>query len=155
MDVRPGSPLEILYEEQATPLWHSILAYAGDPTVASDSVAEAFAQCASRMGSLRSPKAWVWSTAFKIAAGELKRRNATVPLVDVHTYEMPERAWEVVDALRALPERQRAVLILYYYAGYPTKDISRMLGSTSATVRVHLSQGRKRLRQVLEGDEDA
>jgi DNA-directed RNA polymerase specialized sigma24 family protein len=42
------------------------------------------------------------------------------------------------------------VLVLHYYAGYATKEIAAIIGSSPATVRVHLSQGRKRLGRILE-----
>jgi RNA polymerase sigma factor (sigma-70 family) len=57
---------------------------------------------------------------------------------------------ELLSTLCLLPPRQRAVLILHYYAGYRAREIADILGSTSATVRVHLSQGRRRLRRLLE-----
>jgi RNA polymerase sigma-70 factor (ECF subfamily) len=56
-------------------------------------------------------------------------------------------------ALARLSPSQRAALVLHHYAGYPIKDIARILGSTSASVKVHLSVGRKRLRAMLEEDD--
>ena len=49
-------------------LWRSLLAYAGDPEVASEAAAEAFAQAVRRGEALRDPAAWVWRAAFRIAA---------------------------------------------------------------------------------------
>jgi DNA-directed RNA polymerase specialized sigma24 family protein len=37
------------------------------------------------------------------------------------------------------------------YADRPTKEVAATLGVSMATVRVHLSQGRRRLRALLEG----
>jgi RNA polymerase sigma-70 factor (ECF subfamily) len=56
-------------------------------------------------------------------------------------------------ALRQLSPMQRGALVLHYYAGYPVRDAARILGSTSAAVRVHLSRGRRRLRGLLEEDD--
>ena len=61
---------------------------------------------------------------------------------------------ELLVTLRLLPPRQRAALILHYYGGYKAREIADILGSTAATVRVHLSQGRRRLRRLLEEDDD-
>jgi RNA polymerase sigma factor (sigma-70 family) len=47
------------------------------------------------------------------------------------------------------------VLVLRYYAGYSVREIAEIVGSTAATVRVHLSRGRRRLRDVLEEEDDA
>jgi DNA-directed RNA polymerase specialized sigma24 family protein len=42
--------LERLYREQGDRMWRAVLAFAGDPEVAKDAVAEAFAQALSRVG---------------------------------------------------------------------------------------------------------
>jgi len=56
--------------------------------------------------------------------------------------------------LAKLSPRQRRAIVLYYYAGYTTKEIASMTGSSGATVAVHLHCGRRRLRELLEdGDE--
>jgi len=61
-----------------------------------------------------------------------------------------------MEALGRLSPKQRGAIVLHHYVGYSVKDAAEVLGSTSAAVRVHLSQGRKRLRTLLkEGpDED-
>lgn len=51
------------------------------------------------------------------------------------------------------PQQQRACVVLHYYGGYNTAEISRMVGSTPAAVRMHLTRGRRRLQQLLEGGE--
>ncbi len=155
MDVRSARAFDALYRDQAERLWRAVMAYTGDRTVTDDAVSEAFAQCLRRGEAVRSPRAWLWRAAFRIAAGEMQRRTGQEPLTDRWSYEMPEPALELVSALRSLPERQRAVLVLRYYAGYPVGEIARIVGSSGATVRVHLSRGRKRLRRLLEEGDDA
>jgi RNA polymerase sigma-70 factor (ECF subfamily) len=147
--------LERLYREQGDRLWWSVLAFSGDREVASDAVAEAFAQALRRGEEIRSPERWVWRAAFRIAAGELKDRRRRAPLPDEGSYEMPEPARELVEALARLSPKQRGAVVLHHMGGYPVKEIAAILGSTSAAVKVHLSQGRKRLRELLreEGDD--
>jgi RNA polymerase sigma-70 factor (ECF subfamily) len=60
----------------------------------------------------------------------------------------------LVAGLSRLSPNQRAALVLHYYVGYATKEIAGIIGSSPATVRVHLSQGRKRLRRILEEQDD-
>jgi RNA polymerase sigma factor (sigma-70 family) len=69
------------------------------------------------------------------------------------SYEPPESAADVIEALERISPKQRAAVILHRYAGYPVKDVARIIGSTPAAVRVHLSAGRRRLRELL-GDAD-
>jgi DNA-directed RNA polymerase specialized sigma24 family protein len=56
-------------------MWQAVVAFAGDPEVASDAVAEAFTQALRRGDAIRSPEPWLWRTVFRIAAGELKARR--------------------------------------------------------------------------------
>ena len=51
--VERGERLERLYREQGARMWHAVLAFAGDPEVASDAVAEAFAQALRRGDEIR------------------------------------------------------------------------------------------------------
>lgn len=51
--------LESLYVEHADRLWRALYAYAEDREVASDAVAEAFAQYLQRGPGVRSPVRWI------------------------------------------------------------------------------------------------
>ncbi|MFB3739263.1 MAG: RNA polymerase sigma factor [Candidatus Velamenicoccus archaeovorus] len=145
--------LERVYRDQGRQLWRAVLAYAGDPDVASDAVAEAFAQALRRGSAIREPARWVWTAAFRIAAGELQRRGRRGDRPSDGSYELPEEAIQLASVLRTLPHKQRAALVLHYYADLPNERIADVLGITRATVRVHLSQGRRRLRRMLEDDD--
>ena len=145
----PDQDLERLYREEGARLWWALLAYSGDREVASDAVAEAFVQALARGTAIRSPSAWVWKAAFRIAAGELKRRPQTSGPPREGSYEMPEPS-DVLTALAKLSERQRVAIVLHYYAGYSLKEVAAITGSAKATVGVHLTRGRRRLRALLE-----
>ena len=145
-----------LYEEHRDRLWRGVFAVYGDPDVASDAVAEAFAQALRRGDAIRDPRAWVWRAAFRIAAGELKARSQGArPLEVGESYEMPESSGELISGLRRLSPKQRGALVLRYYEGYSTQEVAEILGSTAAAVRVHLAMGRRRLRDLLEERDDA
>jgi RNA polymerase sigma-70 factor, ECF subfamily len=135
-------------------MWRAVLAFAGDPEVASDAVAEAFAQALRRGEAIRDPARWVWRAAFRIAAGELKlRRSTTAPGTPHGWYTVDSEAMELIDMLKRLPPKLRAALVLHHGAGYPVREVASIIGSTSAAVRVHLSRGRRRLRELMGGDE--
>jgi len=155
-DVSRSEEIERLYRERGDRMWRAILAFAGDPDVASDAVAEAFAQVLRRGDEVRDPERWVWRAAFLIASGELKERarGRVSGVADVGSYEMEEPARDLVLAPAALSEKQRAAVILHDAVGHPAKDVARIIGSTPAAVRAHLMRGRRRLRELL-GDDDA
>jgi RNA polymerase sigma-70 factor (ECF subfamily) len=148
------SRVEALYRADAGRLWRAIHAYAGDADIATDAVAEAYAQVLHRGSAVRDPAAWTWRTAFRISAGMLKARRAGDAVLD----EAPEHIDRYADpdlfaALQRLPDGQRAAVILYYYADLPVRQIADRLGSNSLAVRANLSRGRRRLRELL-GDRD-
>jgi RNA polymerase sigma-70 factor (ECF subfamily) len=146
--------LEQVYREHAAQIWRALLAYTGDREVSDDALAEAFAQAVGRGDNLRTPERWIWTAAFRIAAGELRAREQRTA---AHEMTAPAEGTEAVDLLEALAKlspKQRAVLVLHYYGGYKSREIALIVGSTAATVRVHLSAGRRRLRALLEVDDD-
>ena len=61
-----------------------------------------------------------------------------------------ERRTQVLDALRALPTRQREVLALRYYLDLSEAQIAETLGISRGAVKSHASRGAASLRQLLE-----
>jgi DNA-directed RNA polymerase specialized sigma24 family protein len=61
---------------------------------------------------------------------------------------------DLVRALKVLSPNQRSAVILCLYADLPGRDVARIMRCSQTTVRVHLSQARRRLRPLLE-DTDA
>ena len=51
--------LQQLYRDDGARLWRALVAFSGDRDVASDAVAEAFAQAIGRGNHLRDPQRWV------------------------------------------------------------------------------------------------
>lgn len=76
-------------------------------------------------------------------------RKRSVPLEDVYACPGPEES-AVAEALAALPPGDRTLLHLYYYEGYRTEELARILGRKSATVRSQLTRARQKLRDLLK-----
>jgi RNA polymerase sigma-70 factor (ECF subfamily) len=152
--VRPYESVEAVYRADADRLWRAVYAYAADTEIASDAVAEAYAQVLHRGLAVRDAAAWTWRAAFRIAAGALKARGAAdarwqTPLEHLDRYGDAD----LLDALRKLPSAQRAAVVLFYYADLPIREIASRLETNSLAVRANLSRGRRRLRELL-GDRD-
>lgn len=153
VDTSPSDELERLYRDQRDRMWRAVFAFVGDPEVASDAVAEAFAQALRRGDELRSPERWLWRTVFLIASGELKERRRPAPAATEGWYEMDDLTRDLVAALSELPQKQRAAVVLHHAVGYPAKEIAEIIGSTTPGVHVLLSRARKHLRELLETDD--
>ena len=147
-----GQRLEAVYREQGDRMWRAVLGFCGDPEVARDAVAEAFAQALRRGDEVRDVASWTWRTAFRVAAGEIKRGGRQVPFEREPAYELDEPAVDVLRALARLPRKERAAVVLHHVADWPVADVASIVGSTQAAVRMQLTRGRRRLRGLLERD---
>ena len=52
-------------------------------------------------------------------------------------------------AVMALPRKYRVPLYLYYYEGYPVKEVAALCGLKDSTVRTRLQRARERLKKEL------
>ena len=74
--------------------------------------------------------------------------------------EIPEHELEEVDArqaalmgaIRALPPRQRAVLVLRLYSGLSEAETAEVLGCSVGTVKSQLHDARRRLAAEMQQD---
>lgn len=152
--VHEATGLEAVYRLRGPEIWRALLAFTADPAIAEDALAEAFAQALARGDALRDPARWIWRVAFRVAAGELKdRRLRSGELVLEPAEDLPESIGHVIAALARLSPNQRLAVVLHDYADRPVAEVAATIGASRATVHVHLSQGRKRLRAMLEDDD--
>ena len=148
-----ATELETVYREHAARLWRAVFLFSGDREIASDAVAEAFAQALRHGGAIRDPARWVWRAAFSVATDELRHRRRTAEMVD-RGYDMPESLTDLVRALKRLTSHQRSSVILHDYAGYSRREVAAILGSSASAVGVHLFRARRRLQKDLEVNDD-
>lgn len=134
----------------------------GNLDSAHDSVQEGFARALARRREFRGEGAlegWVWRIVLR-AALDSRRNGSRVELRDSEEIAAregqwapelphPERDAELVDALRALPERQRLVAFLRYFADLTHADIAAITGMRLGTVSATLSQAKASLAKRL------
>lgn len=154
--VMVGDRVEEAYNRLHPRLWHALLAYSGDPELASDAEAEAFTQALGRGDDLRDVDAWVWRSAFRIAAGLLKKRGeaGNLNLQAVHKHEQPDSIIEFISMLGELTDQQRAAVALRYVGNFRPAEIAELLGTTSGSIRVQLHRAHEQLRAALENSNE-
>jgi RNA polymerase sigma-70 factor, ECF subfamily len=91
--------------------------------------------------------------AFNIANDELRRERRYGGQPQDSAQDPPETSG-VLEALKQLPLRERAVMVLFYMLDLPAAEVAARLGITSATVRVHLTRGRRHLAVLLSDGTD-
>jgi len=73
------------------------------------------------------------------------------PLLDSYPAAEPEQR-ELLEHVLSLPPKYRAVIHLFYYEGYPVKDIAELTGQKESTVRSLLTRARQKLKSDLKED---
>lgn len=136
----------------------------GDRGEAEDLVQECLVRLARRWPRVRSmdhPGAYARRILFNLAvdgARQRTRRHAelrTAPETDGLDSEDPtaaafEARASLVQALGELPARQRAVLVLRYFADLPEAEVAKILDCPVGTVKSNASRGLESLREALE-----
>ena len=137
-------------------LWRSLLLFTGDAELASDAVAEAFAQVLRRGDAVDDVEAWVWRSAFRIAGGLVAARLSSTDLgpVDGSTPLTGSLA-EFLGLLDGLSEQQRACVALRYVGEYTSSEIGELLGTSASSVRVQLHRAHAALRETITEAEHA
>jgi RNA polymerase sigma-70 factor (ECF subfamily) len=176
LDFRAGnaSSFETLLKKYFPPLVNFIYRYTGNKYVAEELAQEAFLRVYRHAASY-SPrskfKTWLYTIARNLAVNELRRnRRNTVSLdmaVDTGDGKVPiqmedkkaalpdsdvmkaETARIVKKAIYALPEKQRAAVILRRYEDLSYKDIADTMGISSKAVKSLLNRARENLRRAL------
>ena len=98
-------------------------------------------------------KAWLLRVAINFSKNKLSSAwfKKTEALDETLPCDDPDGSLaEVWDAVRALPEKYRAPIHLFYHEGYSTAEIARILDRKEATVRSDLRRGREKLRETLK-----
>ena len=67
--------------------------------------------------------------------------------------KLPERDFEIYDAVIRLPEKYRVPIYLYYYEDFSVNEISEITKINASTVRSQMKRGREKLKEILKGDE--
>lgn len=111
-----------------------------------------FLQTAPVFETAQHEKAWFMRVAGNLSKNRLAYNK--VRMADELSEELAAGGQEelsfVWDAVKALPEKLRAVIHLFYYEGYSTAEIARLLGRNEATVRSDLHRGRAKLKEALK-----
>lgn len=144
--------IEQLYDERLDHFVQVARAITGDGERAREAVQDAFASAISARASFRGDgplEGFVWRAVVNAARKATRR-----PLVELHEPvldELPahEDAAQLAPLVAALPERQRLVIFLRYYADLDYSSIGTILGIAADTVGPTLAAAHVTLRRSL------
>ena len=159
--VRNEVLLDRLYRTHAPAALRFALMLTGERELSEDLVQEAFVRVAAKLDSLREPDAfgaYLTRAVANLAKSHFRhqkvvaRHERTIDLTALVVPPVDVANDALLIALRRLPMRQRAAIVLRYYNDASHEDIGRILEIPIGTVKSLLSRGLAKLR---EGFHDA
>lgn len=163
-DYRPGSreDFDRLYQAAYPRVYRTLTALLSDPVAAEDCAQDAFVQAFHAWNRWRPEapaEAWVHRIAVNRAisyrraaklrsVGEVLRRLGR-PSSPTDPADLATRS-DLLGALRALPPKLAAAIVLRHYHGYNNREIAAALGVSERTVGTRLRQAGERLRRILD-----
>ncbi len=98
-------------------------------------------------------KAWLFRVAINICKNKLKSSwFKTEQLSEDYTMltDFNDNENMIIGAINSLTVKYREVLFLFYYEGYSTMEIAKILNKKESTVRSLLLRARKKLKTILK-----
>ncbi len=152
--MRTNAEIERVVNEYATMLLRVAYSQLNNRTEAEDAVQEVLLKYMEKAPVFQSEeheKAWL----LRVTVNHCKNHLASAWFrkradLDEGIPALDNAELEVVSAVAALPAKYRAVVHLYYFEGYSTKEIAEILHSRPNTVSSRLSRARALLAKALK-----
>jgi RNA polymerase sigma-70 factor (sigma-E family) len=150
-----------LFDQEGVALVRLVRLFVDDRNAAEDLVQEAFIRLARSAHRIKDPAkapAYLRSIVLNLARDHNRRGLVSLrhhlPLDDARAsvedeIELRDVQRQVIDALRALPHRQRDCLVLRYYEELGIEDVAATLGISPNSVKTHLKRGLRALEERL------
>jgi RNA polymerase sigma-70 factor (sigma-E family) len=155
-----------LFDRHYEPMCRLAFVILGDAALAEEIVMEALLKTFTGWGRVREVEnagAYLRRAVVNLCRSKI-RRKVIEARVNAQSYRREERraeTWDperhetsrlVWEAVRDLPERQRACVVLRYYDDLPEAQIADVLGCSVGTVKSQLAKARAKLERNLAGN---
>lgn len=171
-EAAPKPDLDDLMNTYGTEILRLCTLYLKDYQLAQDAVQETFLKVYTKYAGFRgqcSVKTWITTIAMNVCRDMMRRHSYSerplfLPEDEDAQDEYVERKlaasqdtgepdvdtrMTLLQAVTELPQIYRKTILLYYYNGFSTSEIAKILHCPQATVNVRLKRGRDMLRGVL------
>jgi len=149
---------DLLYRQSYTRVRYALQAMLRDPAAAEDCAQEAFVKALAAWHGWKGEapaEAWLLRIAFNVATSYRRRERLRGVGEMVRRLGRPgharggEAGVELMDALRRLPAREAAVIVLRHHHGYSSREIAAALGIPESTVASRLAAAKRHLATLL------
>ncbi len=154
-----------LYRLYSQAMYNVCLRMVNSALDAEDLLQQSFIDVYSKMDSFRYEStigAWIKRIVVNNCINFLKKRKLKIETLDDRFHHVPDHepvgekhlnVKAINDAMTKLPDGYRVVFSLYQFEGYDHKEIGEILDITEATSKSQFSRARKKLRELLEGQQ--
>ena len=145
--------LEALYRSRYRHFVDVARAITGDSERAAEAVQDGFADAIRSRRAFRADgplEAWVWRAVVNASRKAARRPLVEAGAVDADELAAPNRVTELAPLVAALPERQRLIVFLRYYADLDYRSIAAALEVEVGTVSASLAAAHRSIRRAVE-----
>lgn len=157
--------VEELIDQHGDDILRLCLLYMGERQLAEDAFQETFVRAWRHLSAFRgesSVKTWLTHIAVNVCRDMLRTpwlrmRRSARSIEEMEHLPAPDASprHELADAVRALPDKYREVIVLVYYQDMKLGEAAALLRLPVSTVSTRLRRARARLRQLLSEEADA
>ena len=150
---RTGAPesLADLFREQYGKVVRLAYLLTGSEAVAEDLVQDCFVRLHAHWSKVEQPMAYLRASVVNACRAHHRRsRRERAHFPDLVVEAVSPETPMILDALAALPYKQRAALVLRFYEDRPEREIPEALNCRPATVRSLVHRGLASLGKVIE-----
>ena len=146
---------DVLYRYQDT-VYRIAFTYCRNASEAEDIAQEVFVRYFTKTPVLTGEdhlKAWLIRVAINTSKSHLRSSwlRKTVPLSEQECHIAEDSTnYDLYNAIMALSQKYRAVVILYYFEDYSVREIAKILGRTETAIQTQLQRAREKLKKELK-----
>lgn len=147
---------ESKYNDYGKMLFKIAYLYVGNSADAEDILQDVFMKYLSGKYSFKykeHEKAWFIRVTQNRSLDYIKRvsqKNISLEDIDYTVMNDGAEATDILRKIMELPEKYKSSVILYYYYGYSTDEISKILKTSKSAVKMRLKRSREILKLELE-----
>ena len=157
--LRTDEELTDIYERNKNTVFRICFSYMKNYPDAEDAAQDTFVKLVRYAPGFESPeheKAWLIRAASNVCKNMLRSPNRKTEDIDEHRelYSREKAEDDVLNAVFQLPEKYKTPVYLYYYEGYSSVEIAKILKKPQSTVRTYLGKAKNILREKLKEEQE-
>ena len=155
--ISPSSPADVITNYQDT-VYRIAFTYCKNTADAEDITQEVFFRYLKNTNKFNDDehlKAWLIRVTVNVSKSLLRSAwfKKTTPISEhENLYAGEQEQSDTYYAVLSLPEKYRAVILLYYFEEYTVKEIAKILGRSETAVQTQLQRARAILKEKLKED---